>query len=966
MEIKFYKKLIVLFTIFSLVFISYRYIGYLEINAEDSNANYNNTQDISGSNDSQEVIKTQNEGTTVNKSSDIKEDYVENGEKYLLDENGNSVDVIDDRITNVVKDSKIVKRNVRTYGMGYIDFFGKSSAVLNVYKTASSNSAYTYFNTGSSERVATLGEANGRVKIAINGFVGFVDKTGYIESAKYTAINNISTSYSEYYIVNNSGDLLYNYGYYESYATIVVGKAPSFLTKNKQYYSLDGIFFYTNRSIMLSNYNSNTVTGAINASNPFYNYYQYLPFRSRTNLTNTDFKNFINSKLSSDNASKSVLNNYDVINQFFTSQDDVSVNAALEFSMAMLESGYGTSEIAKDKNNLFGWGAVDSGPYEGAFKFASVSQGVDYHFNNAISTGYLDVVQDSRYYGGSVGNKNTGVNVKYASDPFWGMKIAGIYYNMDKKAGFKDYNYYKLAILNRPPAYVYLNGNYSYTSQNVLGKLNVAHIPYLVVGENSSQISIISDIGVCNSGDEISSLVINQSTLAIEKKYYKCLPQGVHFGAKVNFNDDIVEVYKDRIIYAGGSTIRKPQVEENSVIVNDMTYVLKEDGKFVKYAYKKNSLGKITNYYEYYGNVTVDNAASKIKFVFNMNTSNNTIINAYSQKENSIEILKYFEYIPYTSYDKNGSHGSKIRYIFDMEGNYINEAFGYNNGIVSQVYDYAKNTTYGTHGIYITGYHTVDKNGYLKDGLIKKDGEITSYLEYPSNTRYVDRYDKKSYQFNVDSSRNITYAKRYNSSGKVINYYEYNLGTKYGNHNYNIRYMFDMEGNYINEAFGYNNGVISHVYDYAENTTYGTHGIYITGYHTVDKNGYLKDGLIKKDGKITSYLEYPSNTRYVDRYDKKSYQFNVDSSRNITYAKRYNSSGKVINYYEYNLGTKYGNHGSRIKFIFYINSSTGYIDVAYSLNSNWQRIIQYKYKSNTKYNPNGGHGKNIKSSIRLQ
>ena len=38
-----------------------------------------------------------------------------------------------------------------------------------------------------------------------------------------------------------------------------------------------------------------------------------------------------------------------------------------------------------------------------------------------ISRGYSDP-EDWRYFGGYLGNKGSGANVKYASDPFWGEK----------------------------------------------------------------------------------------------------------------------------------------------------------------------------------------------------------------------------------------------------------------------------------------------------------------------------------------------------------------------------------------------------------------------------------------------------------------------------------------------------------------------------------------------------------------
>ena len=39
------------------------------------------------------------------------------------------------------------------------------------------------------------------------------------------------------------------------------------------------------------------------------------------------------------------------------------------------------------------------------------------------------------------------MNYKYASDAYWGEKIAKHYYRMDKALGFKDYNQYTIILL---------------------------------------------------------------------------------------------------------------------------------------------------------------------------------------------------------------------------------------------------------------------------------------------------------------------------------------------------------------------------------------------------------------------------------------------------------------------------------------------------------------------------------------
>ena len=60
---------------------------------------------------------------------------------------------------------------------------------------------------------------------------------------------------------------------------------------------------------------------------------------------------------------------------------------------------------------------------------------------------YAEPKTVGNYYNGShVGNKNSGINVKYASDPFWGEKIASFMYSIDDFNDMKDYNKYSVGI----------------------------------------------------------------------------------------------------------------------------------------------------------------------------------------------------------------------------------------------------------------------------------------------------------------------------------------------------------------------------------------------------------------------------------------------------------------------------------------------------------------------------------------
>ena len=62
-----------------------------------------------------------------------------------------------------------------------------------------------------------------------------------------------------------------------------------------------------------------------------------------------------------------------------------------------------------------------------------------------LSKGYMNP-QDWRYFGGFLGNKASGVNVKYASDPYWGEKAANVAWSLDKANGNRDAGSYTIGV----------------------------------------------------------------------------------------------------------------------------------------------------------------------------------------------------------------------------------------------------------------------------------------------------------------------------------------------------------------------------------------------------------------------------------------------------------------------------------------------------------------------------------------
>lgn len=156
--------------------------------------------------------------------------------------------------------------------------------------------------------------------------------------------------------------------------------------------------------------------------------------------------------------------------------------------------------------------ATDHNPYGNATQFSSVRNGIFYHAERYMSWGYTDAINDFRYFGSHVGNKGSGMNVKYASDPYWGEKIAGHYYRMDKALGSKDYNYYQLAIKQSDERLsVGLDSTIEqilYVTENGKGDLSIINYPVLVLESSDDGIKVQSDIAINLKNQEA---VINAS-----------------------------------------------------------------------------------------------------------------------------------------------------------------------------------------------------------------------------------------------------------------------------------------------------------------------------------------------------------------------------------------------------------------------------------------------------------------------
>lgn len=218
------------------------------------------------------------------------------------------------------------------------------------------------------------------------------------------------------------------------------GVAPDWLKTGTTYYSPDGITFYTDLDLKKKVSNEK-----------FYAYFQWLPVRSMTNHNSQSMNNLLSYYGYHGNKGKS---KYSVMygneQHFITQGLNYGMNPVLIFAQAALESGYGTSNYAVNRNNLFGWGAVDSNPDQAA-SYKNIGEGIEVHMNSQLSQ-YMDP-SNWKHFGPAFGNKGSGITVKYASDPYYGIKVASLAYTLDSINGFKDYNGYKISVLKDSTAY---------------------------------------------------------------------------------------------------------------------------------------------------------------------------------------------------------------------------------------------------------------------------------------------------------------------------------------------------------------------------------------------------------------------------------------------------------------------------------------------------------------------------------
>ena len=240
--------------------------------------------------------------------------------------------------------------------------------------------------------------ASGRIPVQVAGLVG------YVNPSQVQAVNSSTTFIPDYV-----SDGKYVYHRYSKNSKLKVAYHNSSMQVGKSYYSADGINF-----------------GSFKLEHPF----QFSSLKSKTNYSAAD----INKLYTLMGASNSMLAGKGAA--FKAAEQKYGVNALYLVAHSALESAWGRSNIAKAKNNFFGIAAYDSSPYTSATKFDNVDAGI-LGAARWINDKYLS---NSSFpaKGAYLGNKVSGMNVNYATAPYWGESIASIMFDANDRLGNKD------------------------------------------------------------------------------------------------------------------------------------------------------------------------------------------------------------------------------------------------------------------------------------------------------------------------------------------------------------------------------------------------------------------------------------------------------------------------------------------------------------------------------------------------
>ncbi|NCB34403.1 MAG: cell wall-binding protein, partial [Erysipelotrichia bacterium] len=191
----------------------------------------------------------------------------------------------------------------------------------------------------------------------------------------------------------------------------------------------------------------------------YFDYYQFVSHRTVTSITEQQLEDYLantmgiigkpvsyqdDDKDSADDT-RTRSQYYGELPAFWQYQYEYGANSLMMFALSENESANGSSALCYSRNNLFGHAAYDSDVEANASRYLNISNSIYSHARYYISGSYASPLK-SMFRGSFFGNKSAGMNVSYASDPYWGEKAAVYYRHLDESFDSIDLNQYTLGI----------------------------------------------------------------------------------------------------------------------------------------------------------------------------------------------------------------------------------------------------------------------------------------------------------------------------------------------------------------------------------------------------------------------------------------------------------------------------------------------------------------------------------------
>lgn len=484
---------------------------------------------------------------------------------------------------------------------GIVEFVGKNN-ICEYHSILRNEDDYLSGTYGIDGAYLYSDEDSENVYFTLSGDRGYTS----IENVVLHPYESIGVSISSYSV--NDGYLYHNLKTqldYEHYSeSLCLDYAPSYLTQNNTYYSYDGHYFYEDFYTMINDYRNDTYENAVN-DKPYYNYFEYLPYRSLTNYGQSELENYfyntlgINGRLihytdmNNDNAADEVNRSqfYKNINEFFINQNIYGTNAMMLISSGILESSYGKSLNSYIKNNLYLNAAYESDHENENGRYDNIANSIYSQSKYFISRLYSNYQKPS-YYGTYFGNKLGGINIEHSLDHYYGEKAAAQYFKLDKALGGKDYKNKALAIVRgKDRLTIYKDSEL----QNKLFSLdNVTELSFVIIDEQDFSYKINLDYS--NTEDYVYDFDDCVGYIAIED-------------VDILMNDENIREYElnKTNYYFDGGTYRDE--EFLSIKSNNPDYSIvpfKAGYEFANYTSEVNQDGNLINIANYRKIVSID------------------------------------------------------------------------------------------------------------------------------------------------------------------------------------------------------------------------------------------------------------------------------------------------------------------------------------------------------------------------